>query len=79
MSDSVFFGIACLQIGRYREQVTTELKMKTINTNELKHLKVEFVGVTYIACLVDASGLEIVKGYGDTVIDAMNDLHSNLI
>ncbi len=51
----------------------------TINTNKLKHLKIEFIGVTYSASLVDASGIEIVKGYGNTEVEAINDLHSILI
>ena len=29
--------------------------------------------------LVDSEGFEIVKGYGKSIADAINDLHHNLI
>lgn len=47
--------------------------------NHLKHLKFERIDDTYIVSLNDLSGYTITKGYGNTIIDAINDMHSNLI
>lgn len=49
-------------------------------SNHLKYLKFEMINSnTYVAFLNDAAGDTIVKGYGSSVIDAINDLHHNLI
>lgn len=50
-----------------------------ISTNELRYLKTEFIGNLYCVSLVDSSGYGIVKGYGTTVVDAINDMHSALV
>lgn len=47
--------------------------------NHLKYLKFEVINKTYVASLNDTNGYTIIKGYGDTVIEAINDLHHNLI
>ncbi|PKV50255.1 hypothetical protein ATE84_2310 [Aquimarina sp. MAR_2010_214] len=47
--------------------------------DHLKHLLFEEVNDAYIVSLNDSSGYAVVKGYGNTVIDAINDLHSGLI
>lgn len=49
------------------------------NTGQLEHLKFELINNQHVATLVDSTGYEIVKGYGDTAIEAINDLHSTLL
>ncbi len=44
-----------------------------------KHLKFEWKNDQYIATLIDQNEHEIIKGYGYSVIEAINDLHSNLV
>lgn len=50
-----------------------------VDTDQLKHLKFELSSSKYTVSLVDSTGYEIVKGYGNTVIEAINDLHSCLV
>lgn len=50
-----------------------------INTEDLEHLKIEFFKDEYIVTLVDTNDCEILKGYGQTIEMALNDLHSNLM
>ncbi|MBL4670215.1 MAG: hypothetical protein HRT73_12435 [Flavobacteriales bacterium] len=47
--------------------------------SELKHLKFETKNSEFIATLVDEQQFEILKGYGKTKTEAINDLHNNLI
>ncbi|MEW7280289.1 hypothetical protein ABW636_16990 [Aquimarina sp. 2201CG1-2-11] len=46
---------------------------------QLRHLS--FVRITdeYIVSLIDVDGNEIIRGYGKTAIEALNDMHSNLL
>ncbi len=46
---------------------------------ELKHLKFQRVKNEFIVTLVDEQEYEILKGYGNSVPAAINDLHSNLL
>lgn len=46
---------------------------------ELKHLKFEMKEGEYIVTLIDQFEYEIIKGYGKSIVEAINDLHSNLI
>jgi hypothetical protein len=46
---------------------------------DLKHLKFEMREGEYIVTLIDQTEYEIIKGYGQSIVDAINDLHSNLI
>ena len=48
-------------------------------TTKLKHLKFEQINNEYVATLIDSSGYEIIKGYGREIIEAINDLHCNLL
>lgn len=50
-----------------------------VDTDQLKHLKFEESNGKYTVSLVDSTGYEIVKGYGNSVIEAINDLHSCLV
>ncbi len=50
-----------------------------IEVRQMKHLKFEKLNGEHIVTLIDNSGFEMVKGYGETVVEALNDLHSNLI
>lgn len=47
--------------------------------NDLKHLQFQSQNEGYMVTLVDLQGSEILRGYGDSPSDALNDLHSNLI
>lgn len=49
------------------------------NQIHLKYLKFEMDDVGYIAALHDGDGHDIVKGYGNTIIEAINDMHHGLI
>jgi len=49
------------------------------NKKGLKHLKFEYVSSEYVVTLVDNKGYEILRGYGNSIIEAINDLHHNLI
>lgn len=46
---------------------------------ELKYLKFGRVQNKYEATLIDEGGYEIIKGYGKSTIEAINDMHNNLI
>jgi len=47
--------------------------------NKLKHIKFEHLDNLYSAALIDATGYEIVKGYGKTSLEAVNDMHARLL
>ncbi|MBM1107802.1 hypothetical protein JQC67_16720 [Aurantibacter crassamenti] len=50
-----------------------------LNTNQLKFLKIYRSSESYGVSLVDNEEFEITKGYGSTIIEALNDMHENLI
>ena len=56
-----------------------ENKIKQVQLQELKHLKFEVENEEHIVTLVDSERYSITKGYGKTIIEAMNDMHHNLI
>ena len=47
--------------------------------NHLKYLKIEMDNGKYTVTLNDLSGYDIVKGYGNTITEAVNDMHRSLI
>lgn len=47
--------------------------------NQFKYLKVIAEKNRYTVTLIDNQEYEILKGYGNTALEAINDLHSNLI
>ena len=47
--------------------------------SDLKYLKFETQNSEFIATLIDEQEYEILKGYGKTKTEALNDLHNNLI
>lgn len=49
-----------------------------ISLSELSNLKIEFIENEYVVTLIDDQEFEIIKGYGNSVTHAINDLHSNL-
>ena len=51
----------------------------TIEVSELKHLRFIMDDGEQVAILVDGTGHEIIKGYGNNIVAAINDLHRNLI
>ena len=50
-----------------------------VNANQLKYLKFEFINHEHVATLIDSKGHDVIKGYGNTITSAINDLHSCLI
>jgi hypothetical protein len=62
-----------IQVGRQLEHELFEC------TDQLKYIKFDKKENEHIAILVDTEGYEILAGYGKTIIEAMNDMHSNLI
>ncbi len=46
---------------------------------KLKYLKFGRDQNEYEVALVDEGGYEIIKGYGKSTIEAINDMHNNLI
>lgn len=47
--------------------------------DDLEHLKFNESDDQVEVSLIDLSGHEIVRGYGTNFIDAINDLHGNLL
>lgn len=47
--------------------------------NNLKHITFEKLPNEYVANLVDSNGSQLVRGYGNTTVEAINDLYSNLL
>lgn len=56
-----------------------QLIENALKVNFLKYISFEYGNESYIAILKDDSGFPILKGYGKTRLDALNDLHHNLI
>ncbi len=50
-----------------------------IAIHKLKNLKFEIINNEYVISLIDKEGYEIIKGYGVSIIEAINDLHHNLL
>jgi len=51
----------------------------TIQAEELSNIRVSKTETGFVVALTDQEGFEIVRGFGDTVTQALNDMHSNLI
>ena len=49
------------------------------NHNQLKYLKLNRLNNEYVATFNDSSNYTIAKGYGASIIEAINDLHSALV
>lgn len=59
--------------------MTVEKSICRINVSDLEHLKVEIVNSAYTVAITDFDGHELLKGYGNSLEEAINDLHHNLI
>jgi len=59
--------------------VTQHSKTALISTVEFEHLMFENQSDEHIVTLVDAEGYKILRGYGKSIGEAINDLHNNLI
>ena len=64
--------------GEYEKTNNIEYET-TLSLPKLKHIKFKLKEGEYIAVLIDHEGYEIVKGYGDSPLTALDDLHQNLI
>jgi len=47
--------------------------------SNFKHMTFEKLEKEHVVTLIDLNGNEVVRGYGNTTIEAINDLHSNLL
>ncbi|WP_106792176.1 hypothetical protein [Aquimarina sp. Aq78] len=56
---------------QFENEILLNFQFKHITFNKIKN--------QYVATLIDKQEYEILKGFGDTVLDAINDLHSDLI
>ena len=50
-----------------------------VDISELKHFKLEYLNNEYVVTLVDSENYSILKGYGRSIVEAINDLHHNLL
>lgn len=50
-----------------------------LNIGQLKFIKIDQLEESYCASLVDNKEFEIIKGYGATVAEAINDMHHGMI
>ena len=50
-----------------------------IFNNQFKYLKFTKTNNEYTVCLIDSKGYEIIRGFGKTEIEAINDLHSCMV
>lgn len=50
-----------------------------LNINQLSCIKIDMFNKIYSVSLIDNEENEIIKGYGNTVVDAFNDMHHNLM
>ena len=55
-----------------------ENKPEYVNTKEFEHLMLEVEKGEHVVTLVDAEGYKIIRGYGNSAIEAINDMHDNL-
>jgi len=55
-----------------------ENEIRNIISN-FKHMTFEKLDKEYVVSLVDLNGNKIVRGYGNTTIEAITDLHNNLL
>ncbi|WP_026932615.1 hypothetical protein [Christiangramia echinicola] len=61
------------------KEIDTKMVDEKIKIVELQHIKWEYIEQEYVATLIDTDGFEILKGYGLSIIKAINDLHNNLM
>ena len=61
------------------KEIDTKMVDEKIKIVELQHIKCEYIEQEYVATLIDTDGFEILKGYGLSIIKAINDLHNNLM
>ncbi len=52
--------------------------MLPISTNEIEYFKFPEESDQYILTLVDTEGLNVIIGYGKSIVEAMSDLRHNL-
>ena len=51
----------------------------TIDLTQLSNVSVRQENDEFIASLMDDEGMELLRGFGHSPIEALNDLHGNLI
>jgi hypothetical protein len=53
--------------------------LDTIRAEELNNIRVSETETGFVIALIDEHEFEIVRGFGDTITEALNDMHRNLI
>jgi hypothetical protein len=53
--------------------------LEHVQIPNFKHLMFELEDEKHIVSIVDAEGYKITSGYGDSIIEAINDMHHNFI
>lgn len=64
--------------GELRSDFDQRMEM-VFTGNQFKHLKFSKEKDQHIVTLIDNLEYEVIKGYGNTIVEAINDMHSNLI
>lgn len=57
----------------------TDIETEKEIITKLKHIKFEKKGMQYVATLIDEDEYEILKGYGASKMEALDDLHQSLL
>lgn|GEM_PF-2257644 len=58
------------------ENIDTE---ETLLLSDLENVRISRTAEGFVAALTDDDGLEVVRGFGQTIAEALNDMHRNLI
>mgnify|MGYP005994000483 CR=1 FL=1 len=59
--------------------IQKENKLEQFQMSNFKHLMFEIENEEHLVSLLDSKGYKITRGYGDSLIEAINDMHHNLI
>lgn len=53
--------------------------MEIVINDQFKYLKCIKANNEYVVCLVDLNGHDIVRGFGISIVEAFDDMHSCLV
>lgn len=56
-----------------------ESQETNVDTKELEHLMFQKDNGQHIVSLIDKEGYQILRGYGNSIVEAINDLHAGLL
>lgn len=64
---------------QYKELTKMKSQGTNIDINELRHLMLTKKDGQNIVSLIDKDGYQILRGYGPSIVEAINDLHAGLL